>query len=83
MRSPAVTIERSATLRSAATALRDASVGTLAVMDDSSVAGVVSEHDIVRALADGADPDHAEVMDVMSEQPRYLTTGEEERPLSR
>jgi CBS domain-containing protein len=69
MRSPVVIIERSATLRSAAIALRDGGVGTLAVMDGSSVGGVVSERDIVRALADGADPDQAEVMDVMSEQP--------------
>jgi CBS domain-containing protein len=77
MHSPVVTIEGDASLRSATIALRDAGTGTLAVMDGSIAAGILSERDIVHALADGADPDQVRVLDVMSEGPRYLTAGED------
>ncbi|MBO0893029.1 MAG: CBS domain-containing protein [Acidimicrobiales bacterium] len=50
-------IDRQSTLRTAAGRLRDAEVGTLAIMEGSAIAGIVSERDVVRALADGADPD--------------------------
>ena len=77
MHSPVVTIDRKDTLRSAGAALRDADVGTLVIMDGSVLAGIVSERDIVWALADGADPDRVQVADVMSGDPRYLTVGQE------
>jgi CBS domain-containing protein len=77
MHSPVVTIDRDATLRSATIALRDAGTGTLAVMDGSIAAGILSERDIVHALADGANPDQVRVLDVMSKEPRYLTAGED------
>lgn len=76
MRSPVVTVEGDASLRKAAVALRDADVGTLAVMDGRAIVGVVSERDVTRALADGADPDEVWVADVMSPDPRYATTGD-------
>ncbi|MBO0713198.1 MAG: CBS domain-containing protein [Acidimicrobiales bacterium] len=69
-------IDRQSTLRTAAGRLRDAEVGTLAIMEGSAIAGIVSERDVVRALADGADPDEVWVGDVMSELPRYLTPGD-------
>lgn len=74
---PVLTIEARATLRSAARALREGDVGTLAVMDGPEVAAIVSERDVVRALAEGADPDQVQVAEVMTEYPRYLTSGEE------
>jgi CBS domain-containing protein len=77
MHSPVVTIERAATLRSATIALREAGTGTLAVMDGPIAAGILSERDVVHALADGADPDQVRVFDVMSKEPRYLTAGED------
>ena len=46
-------------------------------MDDDAVAGMVSERDIVRALAAGADPDEERVASVMSRRPRYLTLGDD------
>lgn len=69
-------IDRQSTLRTAAARLRDAEVGTLAIMEGSAIAGIVSERDVVRAAADGADPDEVWVGDVMSELPRHLTPGD-------
>lgn len=69
-------IDPSVTLREAAGALSAADVGTLAIMDGPALAGIVSERDIVRALAEGADPDGMSVADVMSPDPRYLTLGD-------
>jgi len=66
-------IDADASLREAAIALRVADVGTLVIMDGAEIAGIVSERDLVRALADGVDPDTGRVADVMSHDPRYLT----------
>lgn len=46
-----------ASLRQLATAMRGADVGILVVGERGTPAAVVSERDIVRALANGADPD--------------------------
>lgn len=73
MKGSVASIDAHATLREAAVALRIADVGTLAIMDDTEIAGIVSERDIIRGLADGADPDEGRVADVMSLDPRYLT----------
>lgn len=76
MRSPVVTVQGEDTLRSVAGVLRDADVGTLAVTKGAEIVGVVSERDVTRALADGADPDEVWVADVMSADPRYVTTAD-------
>ncbi|MDA8379394.1 MAG: CBS domain-containing protein [Actinomycetota bacterium] len=77
MRTSVASIQPEVTLRRAAAELARAEVGTLAIMDDDAVVGMVSERDIVRALATGADPDEALVASVMSRQPRYLTLGDD------
>ncbi len=75
--SPSVTsVDRKATLRDAAVALHKAQVGTLAVLDGGGIAGILSERDIVGALATGIDPDRGLVEDAMSGDPRYLTEGD-------
>ena len=79
MESPVATVEATATLRSAARALREGDVGTLVIMDGRAIVGIVSERDVVRALADDANPDEIWVGDVMSESPRYLTKGDSVR----
>jgi CBS domain-containing protein len=76
MSTPVATIDARATLRQAARALRDANVGTLAIVAHEEVTGIVSERDVVRAIADEADPDEIWVADVMSGSPRYLTTAD-------
>lgn len=68
-----VSVDRSVTLRGAASAMQHAGVGALLVMDADEVQGIVTERDIVTALARGADPDGSRVVDVESVCPRYLT----------
>jgi CBS domain-containing protein len=76
MHTPVIAVDGDATLRKASSLLRDADTGTLAVMDGAAVAGIFSERDVTRALADGADPDRIWVADVMSAEPRYVTAGD-------
>ena len=71
-----MTIEGKATLRQAAGAMRGSDIGTLAVLDGPEIQGIISERDVTRAIADGADPDEIWVADVMTTEPRYVTTGE-------
>lgn len=73
MTTPAICVEPSATLREVATALRDANIGALVVLPGDRPMAVVSERDVVRALADGADPDAVWAADVGTEEPRYVT----------
>lgn len=48
------TVQKSASLQEAATAMRDADIGSLIVTDDDRFAGLVTDRDIVvRALAEG------------------------------
>jgi CBS domain-containing protein len=77
MKGPVVTTGSETTLRDAARDLRRAEAGTLVVMEGSAIAGILSERDVVRALAEDANPDEVWVGDVMSEEPRYLTVGDE------
>ena len=57
------TINPTATLRAAATALAADSVGLLVVVDARGVRGVLSERDIVLAIADDQDLTEARVRD--------------------
>ena len=66
-------IESDVTLRAGARRLRDAGVGAMAIVRAGSIVAIVSERDIVHALADGADPDQIWIGDVMTDFPRSLT----------
>lgn len=79
MQTPVYDIRPNSTLRAAAKILRDQDVGALAVMRGASIVGLLSERDVVRALANGADPDEVWVGDVMSDLPRYLVPEENSR----
>ncbi|MEX2486468.1 MAG: CBS domain-containing protein [Nitriliruptoraceae bacterium] len=63
---PVATILPSSTLRDAATELAADGIGLLVVVDPSGVRGVLSERDIVRAIAEGIDLDVERVRDVAS-----------------
>ncbi len=76
MATPVVTVDVGSTLRSASEVLRREDVGTLVVFEGARVAGILSERDIVRALAQGADPDEATAGELMTQWPRYMTVGE-------
>jgi CBS domain-containing protein len=68
------TVDTGATLVDAAREMRDGDVGALIVVDGGSVAGVVTDRDIVvRAIADGRDPASTRVSDVATTSPVTLT----------
>jgi CBS domain-containing protein len=61
-----VSVSERLTLRSLAAVLTEAVVGAAIVALENGDAAIVSERDITRALADGADPDTIWSADVMS-----------------
>ena len=67
--SPTVSIEPTATLYDVATRLDREVVGALLVMPDDDVSGVVSERDIVHAIAHGGALDDVWAADVMNDEP--------------
>jgi CBS domain-containing protein len=62
-----ITVDEKLTLRSLAAVLAEADVGAVLVAKPDGTVGVVSERDVVRALADDADPDLIWSADVMTE----------------
>ena len=63
----AISVDEKLTLRSLAAVLADLDIGVAIVRRPDRAVGVVSERDIVRALADGADPDEVWASDVASD----------------
>lgn len=64
---PAIEVWPETTLRRFAELLEESSIGAALVRGvDGQVVGVVSERDVVRALAEGADPDVERVGDYMT-----------------
>ena len=64
-----VTVDADRRLAEAATRMQDEQVGSLVVMAGGRFAGIITERDLVRVLADGADPDTATVGDDMTVEP--------------
>lgn len=64
----AVTVDEKLTLRSVAAVLAELDIGVALVARPDDSVGVVSERDVVRALADGADPDEVWAADVMGDR---------------
>jgi predicted transcriptional regulator len=64
MSSGAISVDEKVTLRSVAGVLSELEIGVVVVADDAGAASVVSERDIVRALADGGEPDDIWAIDV-------------------
>jgi CBS domain-containing protein len=63
----AVAVDEKVTLRSLAGVLSELDLGVALVAGPGGRAAIVSERDIVSALADGAEPDEVWVADVMSD----------------
>lgn len=68
MASPVVTLTPETSLRAAATTLHDAGVGAAPVVGPTGLVGVVSERDVMHAVADRGDPDDIWVADVMTQE---------------
>ena len=58
-----------ATVADAAEALVERDVGSLGVVDGRNLVGIFTERDVIRAVADGADPEDETVGDWMSDAP--------------
>ena len=54
---PLISVEPDTTLREAARVLEANAIGALAVMEGTALVGLLSERDLARALARGANPD--------------------------
>jgi len=65
---PAVYVHPNDNLRQLATTLLEESVGAALVRGGHGAIGIVSERDIVRAIAEGAKPDVTSVTEIMSEE---------------
>jgi CBS domain-containing protein len=67
-----------APLRDAARAMREGDFGSMPVVDDGQLTGIVTDRDIVvRAVAEGLDPAAARVGDVASRDPVTVEPGED------
>ena len=63
----AISVDEKLTLRSLAAVLAELDIGVAIVARPDGSVGVVSERDVARALAAGADPDEVWAADVMSD----------------
>jgi signal-transduction protein with cAMP-binding, CBS, and nucleotidyltransferase domain len=63
---PVAVIDGAASMRQAAEALAADEIGVLLVLEHGALVGVVSERDLVRHVAEDANPDHLEVRDIMT-----------------
>ena len=66
---PAVTVEPHSTLADLAVRLEDEQIGAVAVSAGDHLEGVVTERDLVRAIAGRSDPADTWAADVMAEDP--------------
>ena len=66
-RSPAPSVQASATIREAVGVMTETNCGALVVLDGERLAGIVSERDVVmRGVRDGLDPGATPVSEIMS-----------------
>jgi len=77
MSSPAVTCGTGTTLEEAARIMRGAGTGSVIVVDEAKVAGILTERDLLRATAAGVAPARDRVEGWMTAQPHVLGPEEE------
>ena len=68
------TVESGATVAEAAREMRDGDVGSVVVVENGKVAGIITDRDIaVRVVAQGLDPDATRVSEAATMRPTTLT----------
>jgi CBS domain-containing protein len=68
------TVESGATVAEAAREMRDGDVGSVVVIEDGKVAGIITDRDVaVRVVAQGLDPDATRVSEAATMPPVTLT----------
>lgn len=81
---PVASVDVDSTLLATAEALAEDEVGALAVLDDrDGLVGVISERDVVRHVAAGADLRHTRAREVMSVEPVTVSSTETLRHAAR
>ncbi|HZD01924.1 MAG TPA: CBS domain-containing protein [Actinomycetes bacterium] len=68
-----VTVQVGERLAAAAARMQDSQVRSLVVLARDRLVGIVTEHDLARAVADGAEVGLATVAEYMTEQPATVT----------
>ena len=71
------------TLADAAARMRDNDVSSLAVMEDTELVGILSERDVVQAVADGVSPARVRVRQYMTEHPATADPDEDSGRVAR
>ncbi|TDE08375.1 cyclic nucleotide-binding/CBS domain-containing protein [Jiangella asiatica] len=66
MTSATVTDSTTGTLRNAAEQMWRQQLGSLVIVDGDALVGIITERDVLRAMARGADPDIEPISDVMT-----------------
>jgi CBS domain-containing protein len=64
-----VLVDEEATLREVATVLADEDIGAVIVRNELGMSGILTERDVTRAVAEGADPDVVWAADIMTPDP--------------
>lgn len=64
------TVDERSSLRRAARLMSARQVGSLLVTDGDDIVGIVTEHDITRAVGEEVDVDHTPIADWMSDYPQ-------------
>ncbi len=73
MRSDVLAVEMAATLQEAAESMRDRKISSLVVTEHDRLVGIMTERDMVTAMADGVDAEVAHVRDYMTANPTSTT----------
>jgi CBS domain-containing protein len=63
-------------LTDVANRMRSGRVSAVVVMEEMRLVGIITERDLVRAVAEGRDPRTTAVSDCMTESPQTIATGE-------
>ncbi len=68
-----VTVQADERLDAAAARMQDSQVRSLVVMDGDRLGGILTEHDLTRAVAEGAAADVATAAEYMTEEPMTVS----------
>jgi len=69
MRADVIDVEPAATLQEAAQAMRDGKISSVLVTEDGYLIGILTERDMVKAVAEGIDTEVVHVRDYMTPTP--------------
>lgn len=75
MRGDVLDVEMAATLQEAAQAMRERNISSLVVTERDRLVGIMTERDMVTAMAAGVDAEVAHVRDYMTSNPISVTPG--------